>query len=116
MPARILIAAAVIVTASLLSVSAEAGNIIIYGSNYTDYYNITFTAIGASPAGYLLGLDCKDEWVEYKFTVPDSSVNTTQVYVAATLNTAFHLRMTVTEDGTSNVQTFDFYFTGVGFG
>ena len=116
MSSRIRIVAAALISAAVLSATARASNIIIYGSNYSDYYNITFTAIGASTAGYLLGLDCKDEWVEYKFTVPDSTVNITQIYVAATLNTNYNLRMTVTEDGTSNVQTFDFYFTGLGFG
>lgn len=111
-----ILAASALFSASVFSVAARAGNVIIYGANYSDYYNITFTEIGASTAGYLLGLDCKDEWVEYKFTVPDSSVNITQIYVAATLNTSFHLQMTVTEDGTSNIQTFDFHFTGLGFG
>jgi hypothetical protein len=117
MSSRIRILAAIaLFTASVLPVAARASNVIIYGANYSDYYNITFTEIGANTAGYLMGLDCKDEWVEYKFTVPDSTVNITQIYVAATLNTSFHLKMTVTEDGTSNVQTFDFYFTGLGFG
>lgn len=116
MSSRIRILAAALISAFVFPLAAGASNIIIYATNYSDSYNISLTTIGASPYGYLIGLDYKNEWVEYKFTVTDTTANIANVYVAATLNTNYHLQMTVTEDGTSNVQTFDFYFTGLGFG
>ncbi len=114
---RITVAAAFLsLILSFPAPAALAKNIKIEAIDFSASHNISLTTIGASPYGYLMGLDYKNEWVEYEFSLVDSSANRAQIYLRGWDGTDFHMQMTVTEDGTFNIQTFDFYFTGAGLG
>lgn len=95
---------------------SSAKDIVLPADSYVTSHNQGLGLIGSCGTGCLTGLDYPGDWVEYSVMVAEFGTYETMVYVQGMENVDFHLRMTLTAEGSVDVQQFDLNFTGVGFG
>ncbi|HSG29160.1 MAG TPA: hypothetical protein VLA34_11820 [Candidatus Krumholzibacterium sp.] len=104
------------VLAPFLFSAGQAKDLVLLADSFSSYHNEGYSDLTSCGSGCLYGLDCDGDWVEYTFSISEFGPHATLLYVQGMLNTKFHLQMTLTAVGTVDQQTFDFNFTGLGFG
>ena len=92
-----------------------AEDVYIHAPNYTAVNDIADRPITVDSYGWLHGIDCEGEWLEYTFELTGFGTYSSSILVKGTLGTEFHLRMEITGNDSHFVQILDFNFTGSGF-
>lgn len=94
---------------------ATAEDVVIPASSYTASNDIADRPITVDPYGWLHGLDCEGEWLEYHFDLLGFGVHSSSIRVKGTTGVDFYLRMELTGDVSQSIQIIHFNFTGSGF-
>ncbi len=94
---------------------ATAEDVFIPASNYTAANDIAGLPITVDSYGWLHGLDCDGEWLEYHFDLLGFGVHSSRIIVKGTTGVDFNLRMELTGDESQSIQIIHFNFSGSGF-
>lgn len=87
----------------------------IPAASYTAANDIADSPITVDSYGWLHGLDCEGEWLEYHFNLLGFGVHSSSITVKGTTGIDFNLRMELTGDVSNSTQIIHFNFTGSGF-
>ena len=105
----------VLVALSFACPSATAEDMVIPASSYTATNNIAGSPITVDRYGWLHGLDCMGEWLEYHFDIVEFGVHSSNITVMGTTGVDFDLVMELTGDLSHSTRMIQFNFTGSGF-
>jgi len=94
---------------------ATAEHVVIPGSSFTAANDIAGLPVTVDVLGWVHGLDCKDEWLEYHFDLLEFGVHSSSITVMGTTGVDFHLQIELTGDLSGSVQIIHYNFTGSGF-
>ena len=104
---------ALVLLAACPPVSSE--DVYIHAPDYTAVNDIADRPITVDSYGWLHGIDCEGEWLEYAFELTSFGVHSSGMLVKGTMGTEFHLQMEITSNDSHFFQILDFNFTGSGF-
>jgi hypothetical protein len=94
---------------------ATAEDMVIPAFSYTTTNDIAGNPITIDEYGWLHGLDCTGEWLEYHFDLVEFGVHSSNITVMGTTGVDFHLQMELSGDLSRSTQIIQFNFTGSGF-
>lgn len=94
---------------------ASAENVHIMAAAYTAVNDIANRPITVDSEGWLHGIDCEGESLEYTFGLTVFGTHSSSIMVKGELDIDFHLQMEVTGSDSHFLQFVDFNFTGAGF-
>ncbi|MBU8922472.1 MAG: hypothetical protein KOO63_11700 [Bacteroidales bacterium] len=100
----------------LLPSSSDAKDVVIDATHYTESNDVGSIPVGVAPMGHLQGLDMPGEWTKYTFSTTELGAYGTSLLIRGTLGVEFHLQLVIEPVGVVEIQKFDFFFTGLGFG